>query len=300
MAFNITTNYCGEDSMAIIGKALLGGDTLAAQCLTVYPNVKNATTIHKLSTDGLLQADSCDFTASGDVDLVDKKVTPADYKVNIELCITDLEAHWLSAQMAPGALNDEIPTEAGEFILDYVAQRVAQTVDNLIWMASVAGGDEFDGLYKQGFDDATVIDVPFVAITPANVIAQLQAMYDAIPDEICDAPDMKLMVAKNVAKAYKQATAAASAEMYFVGERPLDFLGLPIVPIRGMAASHMFAAQVSNLVMATDLLTDFNTTEVIDMSKTTGADTARIKMRMKFAPCFVWGAQVVIYQNTFV
>ena len=133
MAFSITTNYVGEDSMAIIGKALLGGDTLAAQCLTIYPNVKNATTIHKLSTTDLLQADSCDFTASGDVTLADKKVTPADYKVNIELCKTDLEQHWLSAQMTAGALNTDIPEEAGEFILDYVAQRVAQKVDNLIW-----------------------------------------------------------------------------------------------------------------------------------------------------------------------
>lgn len=296
MAFNITTNYVGQDAMVWIGAALLGGDTLEQQLLTILPNVKKATTLHKLSMTDLVQTDSCSFSPSGDVTITDKQIDPVAQKVNLELCKTDLEQHWISAQMRAGANNDDIPAELADFILEYVAKKVAAHIDALIWKGEIAFGDDIDGLTRLMFDDIDVVKPAAVAITPANVIAQLQAVYDVIPDEILMSTDLKLLVSNNVAKAYKQAVAAQSAETYFVGARPLDFLGLPLVPIRGMFNNTIVAAETTNLFFATDLMSDFNEAKVIDMSETTGDDTVRIKMRFKLQPQFAFGSQIVLHQ----
>ncbi len=295
MAFSITSTYAGEDVGAWIMKALVGGDTLAANAVTLVPNIKYKSIVNRLNVTNLLQADSCAWNEQGTVTIDERALVPAAHKVNQSLCVTDLEQQWISANMRAGALNDDIPAPLNEFIVEMMVKRIAGDVDALIWNADSAGTDEFDGIITKLVADGGYL-APAVpaAITAGNVIAYLQEMYDLIPDAICMEADLKFFVSKKVAKLYKQAVASASAEKYFVGDVQLDFLGIELVPIRGLEPNQIVCTTVSNLFVGTDLESDFAEIRTIDMRETTGDDTLRFKMRFKLDAQYGFADQVVL------
>jgi hypothetical protein len=300
MSINVTSNYCGEDSGLIIGKALLSGDTLDKQLLTILPEVKKSINVTAADMTNVVQPADCDFTALGDLNLVDRTLSPEEYKVNLEFCKLTLKNYWGAAQMQAGALNTDIPDNLADFILDYTAAKVAANIDTKIWQADSAGPDTFDGFLKKMFDDATVVDVTFTAVTLVNVITQIQLVYNAIPAAVCDDAEGVLIVSKDVAKFYKQAIAAASAEKYYIGDVPLDFLGTEICPIKGLPASTILWARKSNLFFGTDLMSDFNSAETIDMQKTLGSRNVRVLMAFSLDVQFAHGNEIVLHQNLFV
>jgi hypothetical protein len=296
MAFAITSTYCGEDSQVWVMKALIGGDTLANDCLTLIPNIKFKAPVNRIQSSGLIQADSCSFTQAGTVTIDERLLAPEAMKVNLELCVTDLEAQWVAARMRPGALNDDIPAPLAEFIVEEQTKTVAAAVELLLWNGDTGGGDVFDGIITKlvaagGF----LAPAAPSAVTVGNVITKLQEMYDLIPDEVCDEPDLKFFVSKKISKLYKQAVAAASAEAHFIGARPLDFLGMPMVALRGLTPDQMLVAQVGNLFVGTDLESDLNEVRTIDMRETTGDDTLRYKMRFKLDTQFAFAGEIVLH-----
>ena len=295
MAFNITSTYAGEDVGAWIMKALVGGDTLAANAVTLIPNIKYKSIVNRLIVGNLLQADSCAWNEQGTVTIDERALFPAAHKVNQSLCVTDLEQTWISANMRAGALNDDIPAPLNEFIVEMMIKRIAGDIDALIWNADSGVTDEFDGIITKLVSDGGYL-APAIpaAITSANVIAYLQEMYDLIPAEIIMDDDMCIFVSNKVAKLYKQAVATVSAEKYFVGDVELDFLGIKIIPIRGLGENQIIMTTVSNLFVGTDLESDFAEIRTIDMRETTGDDTLRFKMRFKLDAQYGYADQVVL------
>lgn len=73
-----------------------------------------------------------------------------------------------------------------------------------IWSGDDSTG-HFNGLIPQLLLDATVIDVATpVAITSANVEAELAKFIDAVPDAVIGASDLVLGVSTNVLRALKK------------------------------------------------------------------------------------------------
>jgi hypothetical protein len=295
MAFNITTNYVGQDAQVYVSKALLTGDTLAKELVTTLPGVKKSTTLHTLDIDSVVQAANCDFTAQGDVIMDVKTLTPADMMVNLEVCKNDLKQAWISAQMTAGALNTNIPSDLADFILDYISGKVAASIDNQIWQNLT--GAAFTGYIQKMVLDAAVIDVPFVAVTKANVLAQLEAVNNAVPATICDDPDLIWAISKDVAKFYKQAVAAVAPESYSVGAIPLDYQGNTLTVIKGLPAGSIVVFKKENLFFGTDLLSDFMEAQVIDMQATLGSRNVRVIMAFSADVNFAWGEEIVLHQG---
>ena len=148
--------------------------------------------------------------------------------------------------------------------------------------------------------------VPSTAITPANVIGELQAVYDAIPAALYGKPDLKIYVSQNVAKAYVAALGGfavaatsnsgvnAQGTMWY-NNGALTFNGLPIFMANGLPVDSMMVATTSNLYFGCSLLSDTQEVRVIDTSATLGDDNVRVVMRMAAGATYGVIEDIVIY-----
>jgi hypothetical protein len=288
MAFiNQTITYSGKNAEGFYSRALLSATTIGH--LKIVPNVKNKINMASLNMSGIVGARNCAFTPAGDVTLGQKQLSVADLGVAVEICQKDIEATYLSEQLRPGANKLDIAIE--DFVADYIADFVAADLEDRIWNAP--SSYHFTGFLAQMTADNATLKVTAGTVTAANVIAELQKVYDLIPAAVLSRKKVKIFVSYNVAKAYRQAIAQKSNEAHFVGEKELNFLGLELVET-GMVANRMVAAEGSNLWIGTDLVSDLEDVSILPQTAT-GDDTVRFKANFKFGVAYGNSTEVVLY-----
>ena len=307
---NITSTYAGEFAGKYISAALLSSSTIEDGGVTVMPNVKYKSVIQRIETGTLIADGTCDFTPISNVDLTEVIIMPEEFQVNLQLCKSDFINTWEAQQMGFSAFNPNgLPTSFADYLVGYVAGKVAAANETNIWTGNLGGAQagEYNGLETLAAADATVIDVPgAVALTAANIIDQMQAVVDLIPNALYGKEDLKLYVSNKAAKLYVRAlggfsvaatansgTDAKGTQWYSNGS--LTFGGIPIFVGRGMSDDTMIAAESSNLFFATGLLNDYNEVRVIDETPITGSQNVRLVMRFTAAAAIGVGADVVYY-----
>lgn len=292
MSVSLTTTYAGEFSGKYIAAALLSADTLDKGLITVMPNVKFKSVIQKAATDDIVKDASCDFqTDAGTLTLTEAILQPEEFQVNLDICKKDLHDSWEAEQMGFSAFDDLAPSFA-DFVIGHVASKVADRTEKNIWSGSTATSGQFDGFSTKLDADANLPigqDLTGAAITPANVVAELGAVVDAIPTAVYGSEDLYLYAASDVIRAYTRSlggfqSGGEGANGYenkgnnqSLGS--LFFDGIPVVAIRGAAAGTIIAAEKSNLFFGTGLLNDLNEVRVIDMAENDGSQNVRVVMR---------------------
>jgi len=230
-------------------------------------------------------------------------VSACPIKVNVEICQSTLETSYVSHTMKNGSNHAEFfPADFMNYITTELSNKMSADYEQLVWQgntsltASAYPNQLCDGLKKQFLADGDVVDVSATAsITVANVIGELNNIYNAVPAAIKFSPDLVFYVSTAFLGAYKQAVAAASAEVYYVKDAVPEFLGIPLILAQGLAANNAVAAETTNLFLISDLLSDFEQVRFLPMLDRTGDDTIRIVGRMKFAVSYAYGAEVVLY-----
>jgi len=288
------------DSAKIYHSALIQGGS--KETFTPILDVKDKARIRKHSFGNVLQTDSCTFSAGGEGALAEKLVDACPIKINLEICQSVLETSFVSSQMKAGSNNaDFLPAEFQAYLVSELGKKMSADFEVLAWQGDISNtGGTYpiplcEGLIGQMTDDATVVDVTATTITSANVIAELNRVYAAIPAEVLFSPELVIYVSTNIAAAYKQAVAAASAEAYYTKNAELNFLGIPMVLSQGLPANRMVAAEKTNLFLISDLLSDFGDVRILPQLNVTGDDTVRLVGRVKFAVSYAYGAEVVLY-----
>lgn len=321
MADSITSSYAGEFAGKYIAAALLSADTLDGGGITIRPNVKYKETMRTLSTNALVKNAACDFSDASDVTIADRVLTPKELQVNLALCKKDFHDQWEAEQMGYGAF-DELPASFSDYLIGYVADKVAQKTEENIWQGAVGTDGEFDGLVTLLEADSDLPagqDLTGVSITSSNVIAQLGRVVDAIPTSVYGKEDLYIYVSQNIARAYVRAlggfgsiTAGSGATesiastgngvdnrgtlWYGMGQN-LAFDGVKMFVCSGMPDDHMVAAQKSNLFFGTGLLSDHNEVKVIDMADLDGSQNVRFVMRFTAGVQYGIVDDVVLYHD---
>ena len=232
---------------------------------------------------------------------------PKELQVNLELCKQEFVDSWEALQLGYSAF-DEIPKDFNDFLISYVAGKVAEKTEVDIWQGTTATNGEFGGLLPALSASAATGGATDViqssasgSITSANVLAKLDALVSAIPDTVYGKEDLLIYVPTGVAKAYQQALAGGSVgangwnNQMNVGEKPFNFNGIEIVLCPGMTASYMVAAQKSNLYFGTGLLSDHNEVRVLDMANLDGSQNYRVIMRYTAGTQFGIGQDIAIH-----
>ena len=315
MAFVVSSlaNYTEENVALLVASSVLGAKTaslIKAQG-NVMLGVKSAETINIMDTDAIFQdGGSCGFTASGSTSFTQRTVTIGKIKVNEALCPKDLESKYLQKALTAGSTYDST-AYAAEYS-QRKADKIAAQLDTALWQGDTTSANvnlnKFDGLAKLvaaasasviHANTSTYYGTPLAAsagITVSNVVAVLDAVYKAIPAEIVGKDDVAIMVGQDVFRTYTIALKNANLFAYnFNGSADSEFV-LPGTQIKVIATpglngtSKIYATQISNLFLGTDLL---NEEERFELFYAKEADQVRFVSEFKMGVNFAFPTQVV-------
>ena len=308
---SLTTTYAGQDSKMWVKAALLSGVTLSNGGMTIMPNIAYKTTLHKLATDGLLKDATCDFSATSTVTITERQLTLEPFQVNLQLCKKDFLSSWDSEEMGFSA-NKVMAKSFTDYLLAYVTEKVASSVETAIWVGANATSGQIDGISTLLSLDAALPAAQEVAgttVTAANVIAQLGLIVDALPAALYGKEDLRIYVSQNIAKAYVRAlggfiaagvgangTENKGTQWYNNGS--LSFDGIPLFVANGLAANTAVAAETSNLFFGCGLLNDLNSVKILDMADLDGSDNVRLILRASYAVNYHSVSEIVTYGIT--
>tara|TARA_R110000751_G_scaffold83894_3_gene168167 strand:- start:329 stop:1303 length:975 start_codon:yes stop_codon:yes gene_type:complete len=312
-AVNITTTYAGEFAGEYIAAALLSASTIDDGGLTVKANISFKEVIKKLATGNLVSPASCDFTPNSSVTLTERIIQPVELQVNLQLCKYDFVNDWESQSMGYG-LGQALPPKFSDFMIAHVASEVAQNTEFCIWQGDTAGAsnNSFDGFEKLIAAAAVAVEIPAaqviagVALTAANIIAEMSKVVDAIPAALYGKEDLFLYVGSKAAKLYVQALGGFAANglgangvsnmgTQWWNNGSLTVNGVKIFVCPGMSDDKMYAAQRSNLYFGTGLLNDTNAVKVLDMQDLDASNNVRMVMRFTSAVQFGIASDLVQY-----
>lgn len=308
---NLTTTYAGQDSKMWVKAAILSGNTLSNGGMTIMPNIAYKAVLHKLLTDGLLKDASCDFSATSTVTKTERFLTLEPFQVNLQLCKKDHLQSWQSEEMGFSA-NKVLAKSFADYLLAYVAEKVANSIEVSIWNGTTATSGQIDGIMTLLTTDAALPaanEVGGTTVTATNVIAELGKIVDAIPAALYGKDDLKIYVSQNIAKAYVRqlggfiaagvgANGIDNKGTQWYNNGALTFDGIPLFVANGLTANQSIAAQTSNLFFGCGLLNDTNEISVLDMKNLDGSDNVRIIMRAGYAVNYHSVSDIVTYGIT--
>jgi len=287
---SITTTYAGESAGKYISAALLSGNTIANGGLTIRPNVKFKEVVKRLELDGITKNGTCDFSDTSTLTLTERILEPKELQVNLELCKKDFRSDWDAIQMGYSAF-DNLPSSFQDYLISYVASKVAQKNEQNIW-AGADGEGSFDGFSTLLAADAALPAAQQIAgttVTAANVVAELGSIVDQIPSALYGRDDLFIYVSQNIFRAYKRALGGfqsggqGAAGVGSQGNNQdiniLYFDGVKIFMANGLAANTAVATTKDNLQFGTGLLSDHQEVKVLDMADLDGSQNVRIIMR---------------------
>jgi hypothetical protein len=307
---NISTSYAGQDSKLWVKAALLSGNTLANGGMTIIPNIAYKTTMFKIGTDDILKNATCDFDATSTVTLSERSLTLEQFQVNLQLCKKDFLATFQAEEMGFSA-NKVLAKSFVDYLLAYITDKVASSVEVSIWRGTNATAGQIDGIATLLAADAALPTANEVAgssaiSASATVIAELGKIVDAIPNALYGSPDLKIYVPQGVMKAYIRAlggfsvaatsnagTDAKGTQWYNGGA--LTFDGIPVFVANGLAANTAIAAETSNLFFGCGLLNDTNEIALLDMSPLDGSQNVRFVLRAGMAVNYHSVSDIVTY-----
>jgi hypothetical protein len=286
----VNSSYSGESAGKYISAALLSGNTIANGGLTIRPNVKFKEVVKRLELDGITKNGSCDFNDTSTLTLTERILEPKELQVNLELCKQDFRSDWEAISMGYSAF-DNLPSSFQDYLISYVAAKVAQKNEQNIW-AGADGEGSFDGfstLLAADTDLPAAQAITGTTVTAANVVDELGAVVDAIPSALYGRDDLFIYVSQNIFRAYKralggfQANGQGAAGVGSQGNNQdiniLYFDGVKIFMANGLAANTAIATTKDNLQFGTGLLSDHQEVKVLDMSQLDGSQNVRIIMR---------------------
>lgn len=267
--YNISPlSYQPSTNMDWFTKALFGGRLIENGKIDVITGVKESTFLNLLNFEHtLLQPDGrdCAWTPEQVFKLSEKEVKIKTYKINLEQCIDDLERKRINVMLKPGAKNTDLPEALEEATMEMLAAELSSEIETKIFTGnSTTDPNDFDGAVTVLSASTEAIKITGVALTKANIVAEIEKVYNAIPENVLvkglENDSVKIYVAYETLQRLKMALASVSnqviATAFTLEAEALRYLGLEVVPIKGLNNKTIIAADISNFLLATDLLSD--------------------------------------------
>lgn len=267
--YNISPlSYQPSTNMDWFTKALFGGRLIENGKIDVITGVKESTFLNLLNFEHtLLQPDGrdCAWTPEQVFKLSEKEVKIKTYKINLEQCIDDLERKRINVMLKPGAKNTDLPEALEEATMEMLAAELSSEIETKIFTGnSTTDPNDFDGAVTVLSASTEAIKITGVALTKANIVAEIEKVYNAIPENVLvkglENDSVKIYVAYETLQRLKMALASVSnqviATAFTLEAEALRYLGLEVVPVKGLNNKTIIAADISNFLLATDLLSD--------------------------------------------
>lgn len=310
MAFSLTSNYAGIASSSLISAAINAAPTVGGNNVTVMPGIKAKMNVRKADwSTNLVQAAACDYSSQGTLTLAEVILDPTDLMTNQTVCKTDLEQYWLADQMRQGALNSDMTTEFRDYIINGMMMKIGEALEFNLWSGNLAGTaysgvtstgyTSFAGFIRRLIDAGDSQNITGYALSETNVISAMTQTYLRVPARARN-PRLTFYVSPNTAAYYQLAVANKSLETNVNQDGSLitRFMGYNVAVSAGVPDNHIIAADPQNLFVGTDLLSDANNVQTIDMTPIDGSMNVRMVARYKFGTQIGYTNEVAWFRTT--
>lgn len=294
MSFDVSllSNYVDENREPLIGEAILTAKT--AGLLTLQTGVKSEAALNLIEhTVEFGDGSTCGWDEAGETKLSQRKITVGHVKVNKSFCHKDLLKKWAGYGVRITAGQETLPFEQ-EFINGQI-QAIGSAMEVALWQGDTDSLSEnlnkFDGLIKiiDAASPESAVNTDITSITASNVMTVVDNVFNAIPAELLDKDNVKIFAGYDVFRTY--IVALRSANLYHYVENMGTDLKLVVpgtnvelVGVNGLnGTNRLFAGQLSNMFMGTDLEGDM---ETFDFWYSKDNDEFRLKVE------FLAGVQV--------
>lgn len=258
--------------------------------------------VGRFSQTQVLFEGDCDTESTSNA-LNAKEIEACQMKLWSDLCITDLNTSFYSAW---GKVNGGMtPTQEdfNAFVIEWLKAKAAENLGAIAWRGDTGGSGVLslcDGIETKAIAaDDLAAKVVGTTVTASNVIVELGKVYAAIPDALIERDDIVMYMSSNVWRAYLQASAAQSNELYFNRVADPNYLGIKIVVDQNMSANTVFVTRNDNFVQITDYnQSNGGVINMIDMNKTTGQNIFRVTGHFFAGFDYIEGGDVVFYAPT--
>lgn len=280
----------------IISQAFL--EMESAKHFELYPSIVGRQKIGELGFGGsILQEQTCNWNDS-EVILDGQEVEACPMSVMIEICQWDIERSFIAANQPMNKPMDAIvPADFQAVINKRVTEKLGEELEYITWQGDTDLDMEVygslalcDGLEKKAheyFIAGDIVPAQIVTnvgeVTESNVIEVLKDAFKKIPVNLRKKKAMlKWFVSQNIADSYLIATANQSNEVYFLTDRPLNFLGIEMVEAGGASDNVQFISRKVNFAKLTDMLTETPSFNVVNMKSTTNEPKWRLRADLKY------------------
>jgi hypothetical protein len=277
-------------------------DTTADNFRTL-PGIKSATKLANVTFGNILQASTCNFSAPTDtLNAIDIDVCPLSAMAQI--CQFDLEQSFLALQMAKGSNGDFTVASFMSYYWDTMSKQIGEDVELLRWQGDTTSESAIlslcDGHLKKLCADADVVGQYDGAVTSANVLATLEAVWAAAPSTIkFKKGDLRFYVSANVAQAYELAAASGNTQTYVTLPLGLTFLGINMVVAEGMPDNTIVLTLKNNLIYAFDAEGDSKALKAVNLSDTVAEPYIRTRANLKVGFYHTNPTEIVVYSSCF-
>ena len=302
-------------------RSLQKAHTIDKGYVRVLPNVTKETYIKKLVMDKntISQVDTrdCAWTPTKRFTFDGKTITVKNFKINEEQCLEELDSVYSEMVFnSIGATKDQWPA-VGEpqnlesALMFHLQNSLSNDIERLIWGGA---GNEVAGI-KDGILDKALVDESTIKVSNAvtidstNVLAEIQRVYDAIPDAVLNEGEfepekaaVQIFVSLDIMRYLKQALSTTPTNnqvtlpSFTIEGGVIRYMGVEVALV-GLPKNTMIAASKDNLYFATDLLSD--TTEIRAQMGNDLYDEAKwyAKGAYRADAGYIFGDEVVVYSR---
>lgn len=309
--YNINSlSFTAHENPEWFTRALFGGRLVQGGYIRVLTGIKGDELLNQIDLQNkILQIDGkdCAWTPNQIIKLSEKKASIKTYKINLEQCIDELEQKRTVYLLSPGATNESIPDELEQATLFLISVGLSNEIEEMI-----VGGDEsvdpnqFNGFVKTLLSSADAIKVPGATLTKANVLAEIEKVYDALPEEVLQAEDagtLFMLISYKTRRIIRNALGVASNQVLYPmftlddadKKNPkIYYNGVELVPVKGIGNNTIIAYDATNAFLLTDLLSDTEDIELGQFAKPND-NKVFIKGRMRLGFVVPFEDEAVIY-----
>ena len=275
MAFNVSalTAYIEDADFPLIAQMQATGGL--AEVVNVQTGIKGSSHLQIFDTSVTFQADSCSPTYADSTAFTQRTITVGGVQSPEKICPSDLEGFWTQTLLKKGSAVQEIDGGVEAMWLDQKMNKIQNALAIADFQGDTGSGTNnlsyYDGLLKIVDADGTVVDGNTGAITVAtgvdasNILAILDAMYIAIPENIKGMDDLSLWIPRAWFDLYNVALKNANLFHYSAteGEAKLYGTNLTMRPTVGLTGlDRAIIARDSNITVGMDGEADADTLEV--------------------------------------
>ncbi len=274
MGFDVSalSAYTEENATEFFSRSVLGANISAM--MNRRTGIKSAEALPTLAmTNDLFQAGgTCDFNDGGNELAIDQRtLTVEKLKIQEKFCVKDLEPFFTQKILPAGSTYEDIPSELR--FMEIVVERIKNTMELAVIRGEKGGSDPnaslnlFDGMDHIIDNEIAAATIPAGQqlsglTTSGNIIATLDAMYDALPDDnklnVAQNGDWVFLVAPETKVIYERDYRSTFTSLpYNTGfdKDMYDTTGIKIVAAAGLTANpgHVILTRMSNWWMGADI-----------------------------------------------